>query len=620
MVDNNQSIIIKRVKKVAGGHHGGAWKVAYADFVTAMMAFFLLLWLLNATEAENLAGLADYFAPTIGVKDEMGIGFRGGKNALSEGIGADKNTNKGVVFGGVPTGPITKVTTKIEERTDQEAQEKMQVVINDVSTDKKGSDDNEDNQSQPVVSPQAEQKAEDKAADEELEKTQQAIQSTVQDMVKDRRIDEGAIEIKRTPEGLMIEIKDLSGNSMFENDTSKMKDKLKTSLVELTKILKNLSNTFAVIGHTSSEPIKTKVAGYTKWELSADRANATRNFLTNNGIEGEQFSRIEGRADNVPYDTRRPESSVNNRINIIILSKNDTPEHKKTAPNSILIDTRSNEMKKYLEDVEPKKKEEEKKTDPAAPTPIKEDIDVKGIMKTTVEDKNEIKKIDPNATPAPAADVIDLKIDKKEKAPKVDVVPKGGNAGFQNILKDSDKASELSPEEAAKAKAQLKSADVIDLTKTEKKETPKVDAAPKADNSGFQNILKESDKAATISPEEAAKAKATLTNSDVIDFSKEEKTVVPKVDAAPKADNSGFQNILKESEKIKDVKPANAEKKNLTNSDVIDLKIDKTKVEKKVDDKKKEENSLFQDILNESAKTAKEAAEAAKKNNQLNGR
>ena len=72
MAEQNQTIVIKKRTKGGGGHHGGAWKVAYADFVTAMMAFFLLMWLLNATEAENLAGLADYFAPTVGVKDEMG--------------------------------------------------------------------------------------------------------------------------------------------------------------------------------------------------------------------------------------------------------------------------------------------------------------------------------------------------------------------------------------------------------------------------------------------------------------------------------------------------------------------------------------------------------------------
>ncbi len=322
MVNNNQTIIIKRIKKVSGGAHGGAWKVAYADFVTAMMAFFLLLWLLNATEAENLAGLADYFAPTVGVKDEMGIGFRGGKAALSEGIGADKNTNKGIVFGGVPTGPITKVTQEILERTDQEKQEQIQVVINEMDTQKQGIDQADEMAGAATQPPsplaQQEEKKEEKPSEEE-KKMEQALQSAVEDLVKNRRIDEGSVEIKRTPEGLVIEIKDLSGNSMFEKDAATMKQKLKDSLVELSKILRNIPNSLAIIGHTSSEPVQGKAAGYTKWELSADRANATRGFLEKNGVQVEQFSRVEGRADNIPYDRRRPESSVNNRINIIIL-------------------------------------------------------------------------------------------------------------------------------------------------------------------------------------------------------------------------------------------------------------------------------------------------------------
>ncbi len=333
-------IIIKKIKKVSGGHHGGAWKVAYADFVTAMMAFFLLLWLLNATEAENLAGLADYFAPTVGVKDEMGIGFRGGKAALSEGIGADKNTNKGIVFGGVPTGPITKVTTELEERTDQDKQESIQVQINDVNTQKKGDDDKSDSQNDQSTS---------SASSSEDAKTEQAVNNTVQDMIKNRRLDEGALEIKRTPEGLLVQIKDLSGDSMFEKDNANMKQKMKDVLVELSKILRNIPNNIALIGHTSSQPVQSKVQNYGKWELSMDRADATRIFLEKNGVEPEQISRIEGRADNVPYDPRKPESPINNRIDLIILSKNDTPAHKQSAPDSLLLDMKGKESQQFIE-------------------------------------------------------------------------------------------------------------------------------------------------------------------------------------------------------------------------------------------------------------------------------
>lgn len=306
-------VVIKKViKKGGGGHHGGAWKVAYADFVTAMMAFFLLMWLLNATEAENLAGLADYFAPTVGIKDEMGIGFRGGKGALSEGIGADRNTNRGIVFGGVPTGPITKVTKKLEERTDIADQEQIKIIINSAKN-------NDSSQS---------------SSEKQMDKVEGTINSFAQSMYK-KRMEDGSLEIRRTPEGLAVEIRDLNRDSMFKGDTAEMKEGFKDAIYELAKVLINIPNSLAIIGNTSSKQIKTKKKNYTKWELSADRANATRSFLEKNGVQKEQFSRIEGRADNTPYDRRRPEAPSNNRVSIIILKKSDTTTHKKSIPDNI---------------------------------------------------------------------------------------------------------------------------------------------------------------------------------------------------------------------------------------------------------------------------------------------
>lgn len=312
-----ENIVIKKViKKGGGGHHGGAWKVAYADFVTAMMAFFLLMWLLNATEAENLAGLADYFAPTVGVKDEMGIGFRGGKGALSEGIGADRNTNKGIVFGGVPTGPITKVTKKLEERTDIADQEQIKIIIDSTKSN------------------DSEQSGTDSASERQMDEVEATMNSFAQNIYK-KRMEDGSLEIRRTPDGLAIEIRDLNRDSMFNGDTAEMKQSFKDAIYELAKVLRNIPNSLAIIGNTSSKQIKSKEKNYTKWELSADRANATRRYLEKNGVQKEQFSRVEGRADNTPYDRRRPEAASNNRISIIILKKADTPTHKKSIPDNI---------------------------------------------------------------------------------------------------------------------------------------------------------------------------------------------------------------------------------------------------------------------------------------------
>jgi chemotaxis protein MotB len=429
---NNPTIIIKRYKKVAGGHHGGAWKVAYADFVTAMMAFFLLLWLLNATEAEKLVGLADYFAPTVGVKDEMGIGFRGGKVAISDGIGADKNTNKGIVFGGVPSGPITKVTETIEEQTDQQKQEQIQVLINETSTEKKGAVDN-DNTSEQVAPTATQTQTEEEKKEAE---TQQVMQNFVEDLVRDRRIDEGTVEIKRTPEGLMIEIKDISGNAMFEKDNAEMKPKLKEALTQLSKILRNLPNNFAIIGHTSSAPIQSKKQGYTSWELSSDRANETRSFLEKNGVQKEQISRIEGRADNVPYDKRRPEASVNNRINIIVLNKNDTPDHKKSTPDSLNINTKGEKSQQFINEVD-KPTEEIKK-------PIQNNPQMKQILEESTSRPKGNTTATPGATIAPtskeAAPLIDFDSTKPAQAstPTPASVPNNSNQQFQNILNESN--------------------------------------------------------------------------------------------------------------------------------------------------------------------------------------
>lgn len=331
---NNPAPIIKKVKKVSGGgHHGGAWKVAYADFVTAMMAFFLLMWLLNASEAENLAGLADYFAPTVGLKDDMGIGFRGGKSAVSDGVGADKNTNKGVVFGGVPAGPITKVTEKLEEVTDESSAENIKVIIDKSQADKAKKD------SEFTGTPQESTRPKD-----ELD----MMQEKFEEIIKNNRFEDGSVTIKRTPEGLVIEIKDLDDQSMFEEFSSDLTDKMRSILAELSKIIRNIPNNVAIIGHTSSVSIQGKGRNYTKWELSADRANATRSYIEKNGVQKEQISRIEGRADNVLHDKRRPEAPVNNRIALIILKQQDTPSHKKSTPDSLFMNLQGDETRDFI--------------------------------------------------------------------------------------------------------------------------------------------------------------------------------------------------------------------------------------------------------------------------------
>jgi len=336
---DDSTIIIKKIKKSGGGHHGGAWKVAYADFVTAMMAFFLLLWLLNATEAEQLAGLADYFAPTIGVKGNMGIGFRGGKSALSRGIGADRSTNRGIVFGGVPTGPIVKVTEKFEVVTNQDDAEKIILMIGENS-------DNEKEMDSKTYSEVAE-----------------ALENFINESSSESETQDFSVE--ETPRGLEIKIQGTENKKMFVKGTSELTSNLKKALAKLSNLLVKLPNAISITGHTSSIPHRDNKStdSFSNWRISIDRANKTRHFLVSSGVWHEQFSEIIGKSDNDPVNYKNPSSEENDRITILLLKESVLPEHKKSAPKAVLIDPDSGDAKEIFkqdeEDFEESPGEEE---------------------------------------------------------------------------------------------------------------------------------------------------------------------------------------------------------------------------------------------------------------------
>ncbi len=312
----DDGIVIKKIKKGGGhGHHGGAWKVAYADFVTAMMAFFLLMWLLNATEAENLAGLADYFAPTVGISGEMGIGFRGGKGALSSGIGADKNTNKGIVFGGTPAGPIVKVTERVEVETMETDSEKLAVIIGDHA------------------------KSEGESGGGELSEAEDALSRYVGEIAEEEGL-EGAVNLRKTPDGLEIQITDTKGEAMFETGTAVLRPAVTDALEKLAEVLSKMNNYISITGHTSAIPVQ-RGGNYGNWELSADRANATRRVLVRSGVPVEQIAQVVGKSDNDPLDIKNPDSPVNSRISIVLLRRSIAPDHKRGAPERVFIDTES---------------------------------------------------------------------------------------------------------------------------------------------------------------------------------------------------------------------------------------------------------------------------------------
>ncbi|MEI6729740.1 MAG: flagellar motor protein MotB [Pseudomonadota bacterium] len=295
MADNKEaSIIIKKVKKRGhGGHHGGAWKVAYADFVTAMMAFFLLLWLLQATAQSQKEGLAEYFTPTIGVRDAAGIGFKGGKTSYDEGRKVAEKSMPGIVVGRMPQGSVAQ---KQDKQANLEAQN-----------------------------------------EESLDNAKKDIKQAIEEDPNFRDFKDNVI-VEQTPEGLKIEIIDDDKLPMFEAKGTQLTQSGEKILHKLAAIIKMMPNRVSITGHTESTNYAISDAVYTNWELTADRANAARRFLMSNNLEPGRIAKVVGRADQELLDTKLPTSPRNRRITVILLraSYMKTIEENTPAPQNLL--------------------------------------------------------------------------------------------------------------------------------------------------------------------------------------------------------------------------------------------------------------------------------------------
>ena len=298
---NKRPIIIKRIKKVSGGHHGGAWKVAYADFVTAMMAFFLLLWLLAQVPKEKLVGIADYFKPTIGVKQKAGIGTKGAVGEIEVGI-KTKAANTPAVMPGAP---------------DSEG---------DVAKTPENDDDNDKLHINKTDAEEIAQKVEEQHFEEIKKELNDAIDKSPElKQFKDN------LQIKQTAEGLQIEITDLGNTSMFEVGSSNLKPEIKPLLAKVSETISKVDNKVSITGHTDSLGYKGTNNGYSNWELSSDRANASRRFLSENGLDANRVFKVEGKADREPLIKKDPASAQNRRISIILLKKSIAPVDGKTS-------------------------------------------------------------------------------------------------------------------------------------------------------------------------------------------------------------------------------------------------------------------------------------------------
>jgi chemotaxis protein MotB len=324
-----KTIIIKRVKKGGhGGHHGGAWKVAYADFVTAMMAFFLLLWLLNAVTEEQLTGIADYFAPTTVSKSASGAGGMLGGQTVGQGAMSSQGTTPSFALALPPPtiGSGGDALTDPKEGGDEgngpgnggEAPgtggsaagpkfDKDKAA--DKSTD--GRDKAESLSEQQIV--QAEQAREQ----QQFQKAEQALKQAINSIPELKKLAD-SLMVDNTPEGLRIQIVDQEGLAMFPSGSPDMFGHTKALIDMVARVVKQLPEKISVAGYTDSTPFAGQ-SSYGNWELSADRALATRRALLSSGVPAERVDRVVGKADTDPLDTKNPGDPRNRRITIVLL-------------------------------------------------------------------------------------------------------------------------------------------------------------------------------------------------------------------------------------------------------------------------------------------------------------
>lgn len=275
-----QTIIVKKVKKAAHAHHGGAWKIAYADFVTAMMAFFLLMWLISMTTQEQKEGLAEYFAPGSLSPSTSGSG------GMLWGTALDKSGSK-------PSPPREVATgaARPEDRTRR--------------TNSGGTGDREVNRS--AASQQANHSA--------IASLRQALQSMPEIADLSRNI-----VIEPTKEGLDVALMDESGRSMFPEGSVQPYPSTRRVLETLAPTLRRLPNRLAVTGHTAA-PRPGSVAGVDPWSLTTGRALAVREILSGAGFPNDRFASVVGRADTEPVFPDNPYISPNRRVRITLLSE-----------------------------------------------------------------------------------------------------------------------------------------------------------------------------------------------------------------------------------------------------------------------------------------------------------
>ena len=277
MAEDTKPIIVKKIKKGGHGHHGGAWKIAYADFVTAMMAFFLLMWLMGSTTKEEKQAISDYF------QNPSPIAGPGGASTSMIKIGGGKDVTY--------SEGDTKRGSNQDEKPDKDKQTKPEV----------GQVTQDDKQRLLQLKQELEQAIDASAALKPFK-------------------DQLLLEI--TKEGLRVQIVDKENRPMFASGSAALQPYAEQILREIGKVINTVPNHISLSGHTDAKPYVTATGQhYSNWELSADRANASRRALTNGGMSDEKVARVVGLSSAVLFDKSDPFNPINRRISIIVLNK-----------------------------------------------------------------------------------------------------------------------------------------------------------------------------------------------------------------------------------------------------------------------------------------------------------
>ncbi len=279
MAEAPNQIIIKKIKKGGHGHHGGAWKLAYADFVTAMMAFFLLMWLLASTDPVYQKGIAEYF------KDPWKPSFQGGQNnsqssSIMPGGGDDLTRTEGEVQMGKKN--MEDLIKEAVEKQKEEEKKQMEVIKEKIE---------EMMEVDPMLNP-----------------------------FKDQ------LKIDITREGLRVQIIDKEGRPMFDLASAHMENYAADIIHKLAQVMNEMPNKISISGHTDARPFPGNGQGYTNWELSSDRANAARKEMIRGGLKESKMLRVVGLASSVPFLDNDPIAATNRRISIILMNRETADE------------------------------------------------------------------------------------------------------------------------------------------------------------------------------------------------------------------------------------------------------------------------------------------------------